>query len=175
MDDGAHLGRVGEATAALARLRAVVAYLGEDDHFGWWPTSFLSATGQRVLAFNFPRTALSAGVNAATHSARRLHDERIGTAGAYHLFRLPFELESRIHNYLLATAAEAFASLVESREVAMDALRTLSGDETKAGVGPVRVSSAARMMHRPSLRRTAACYAHAFVGDAQAFPYFTSD
>lgn len=160
---------------ALARLRVLVAYLGEKDQFSWWPTSFLSPTGRRFLAFNFPRTTLSAGVRAASHAAMRLHDERIGRQGAFHLFRLPHALEREVHARLAGRGADAFASLLDDRDAALDGLGGLAEEEVKEAVGPVRVSSVARLLHRPSVRKAAAVYHRAFTDGAPSFPYYTKE
>jgi len=98
--------------ATLVALRVLVAYLGEKDQFGWWSTSFLSVTGRRFLELNFPRTLLSAGVTAASDAAKDLHDQRIGHAGAFHLFRLPHGLEQDVHRYLGAEAAGGLGGLI---------------------------------------------------------------
>lgn len=159
--------------AVLARLRALVAYLGEAEQFDWWRTSFLSPTGLRLLEYNFPRTRLSAGVVAASHAAKRLHDERIASTGAHHLFRLPHDLEVRIHGYLVGDGTAEVADMLTSRDAALAAMRLSAQSEERTGVGPVRISTIGRISHRPSLRKVAATYLHAFdVGDT-AFPYFT--
>lgn len=164
-----------DPVCVLARLRALVAYLGEADQFGWWRTSFLSATGRRFLAYNFPRTVLSAGVTAASHAARQLHDHGIATSGAHHLFRLPHELEVRVHDYLVGDGRAELPPLIDDREAAMQALASLGEGESKAGVGPLRIASTARVTHRPSLRKIAAAYAAAFGTADPVFPYFTNE
>lgn len=164
-----------DPVTALARLRAVVAYLGEADQLGWWRTSFLSPTGRRLLEYNFPRTVLSAAVAAASHAARQLHDKTIATSGAHHLFRLPHDLEVRVHGYLVGEGASRLSGVLVSREAALEALVGASEGETGAGVGPRRISTTGRITHRPSLRKTAACYAAAFGGSDRVFPYFSND
>lgn len=168
----------GDSAAVLARLRALVAYLGEAGQFGWWRTSFLSPTGRRYLEFNFPRTVLSAAVTAASHAARQLHDRSIATSGAHHLFRLPHDLEVRVHAHLVEHGSGNLLALIESRGAALEALVDLAnGDGSRAGVGPFRVAATSRITHRPSLRRMASAYAGAFAGaDCDpVFPYFTDE
>ncbi len=72
-----------------AKLRALVAYLGESASPKWWDTAYLNDVGKKYLIINFPRTSLAAGVNGAGLAAKRLHDERIGRTRVYHLFRFP--------------------------------------------------------------------------------------
>ena len=85
----------------LITLRTIVGFLGENPQFCWWDTNFLSQTGLQFLAINFPRSAFSAGCNSVTEAAKRLHDERIGKSGVYHLFRFPTYSEESIHRHLL--------------------------------------------------------------------------
>jgi len=165
----------GDPVGTLARLRALVGYLGERDQCGWWPTFFLSPTGRRYLAYNFPRTTLSAAVQAATYAAMRLHDQRIGRQGAFHLFRLPYGVEKNVHARLCGPDAAALAELIEGPERALAELGAEAGEEGANGVGPLRVSKTARMLHRPSLRKVAAVYHRAFGEGVQSFPYYTRE
>ena len=156
-------------------MRVLVAYLGEHDQFAWWPTSFLSSTGRRFLAYNFPRTTLSAGVQAASHAAMRLHDERIGRQGAFHLFRLPHALEREVHAQVAGRGADAFAASLVDRDAALTELGVLGAQETKEAVGPIRVTTVARILHQSSITKVATVYHRAFTDDAPSFPYYTKD
>jgi len=154
-------------------LRVAVAYLGEKDQFGWWSTSFLSVTGRRFLALNFPRTQLCAGVTAVTQLAKGLHDQRIGQAGAFHLFRLPHGLEQDLHRLLTADSATRFAELIGGRESALTLLDVVAEGEGGGGAGAVRAAGLGQLTQRPSLRKVAAGYRDAFAAGYQTFPYFT--
>ena len=101
----------------LAELRILCAYLGEHAQFDWWPTAFFAPTGLKFLEYNFPRTIVSAAVHSVTHAAKQLHDQRIGTAGSYHLFRLPHDLEQDVHNVILQAPKESFSPLLSSTTV----------------------------------------------------------
>ena len=160
---------------ALANLRVLVAYLGEKDHFDWWPTSFLSSTGRRFLEYNFPRTVLSAGVSSVAQAAKELHDQRIGRADAFHLFRLPHALEQDVHALLATESGNGFAELVSSREQALAKLTELAEEEDVTAQGPVRVAGLRQLTHRPSIRKAAAHYRSAFEGGLQTFPYFAAE
>jgi len=157
----------------LAMLRVAVAYLGEKDQFGWWPTTFLSVTGQRFLELNFPRTLLSAGVTAVTQLAKGLHDESIGQAGAFHLFRLSHGLEQEVHRLLVADSASRFVELISGREPALKFLDAVAEGEGGGGQGAVRAAGLGQLTHRPTLRKVAASYRDAFVTGYQTFPYLT--
>lgn len=156
----------------LAMLRVAVAYLGEKDQFGWWPTSFLSVTGRRFLELNFPRTQLSAAVTAVTQLAKGLHDESIGQAGAFHLFRLSHGLEQEVHRLLVADSASRF-ELISGREPALKFLDAVAEGEGGGGQGAVRAAGLGQLTHRPTLRKIAASYRDAFVTGYQTFPYLT--
>jgi hypothetical protein len=156
----------------LAILRVVVAYLGEKDQFGWWPTAFLSTTGRRFLELNFPRTLVSAGVTSVTQLAKGLHDQRIGQAGAFHLFRLPHGLEQYLHGLLAADAGQRFVELISGRDPALQLLDAVAEGESGCGAGALRVSGFSQLTHRPTLRKVAASYRDAFLGGYQAYPYF---
>ena len=161
--------------SAIVRLRVLVGYLGEKDQFAWWPTTFLSTTGRRFLEFNFPRTVLSAGVGSVSEVAKELHDERIGRSGVFHLFRLPHALEQDVHAFLAGESRNELMHLIEDRKSALGALQELAEGEGKCAQGPVRVSSLGQLTHRPSIRKAAACYRHAFEQGYLSFPYFTAE
>jgi hypothetical protein len=160
---------------ALAKLRLLVAYLGESDQYDWWRTSFLSPTGRRYLEFNFPRTVLSAGINSVSHAAKELHDRRIGRNGVFHLFRLPHGIEQDLHFLLAGDFKDELDELINGRDHALKALGELAEGEKLQSEGPTRISAIGQMTHRPSLRRLAACYLWAFESGKQTFPYFTGE
>jgi hypothetical protein len=161
--------------APLLKLRVLVAYLGEKDQYGWWPTSFLSPTGRRFLEFNFPRTVLSAGIGSVSQAAKALHDQRIGRRGVFHLFRLPHALEQDIHALLATGSEHNFVDLISGQEHALEKLGEIADSEASTGQGPVRVSGLGQLTHRPSVRKVAACYLDAFSQEHQTFPYFTTE
>lgn len=157
----------------LVTVRLLCAYLGEAEQFGWWRTSFLSPTGRRYLEFNFPRTVLSAGLNSAAQAAKELHDRRIGRTGIFHLFRLPHDVEHDIHRLLASELKANLNALIKDRDFAMKSLGELAESERVEVEGPLYISSVVQLIHRPSLRKLAACYFSAFKNGKQAFPYFT--
>lgn len=158
----------------VLRMRVSVARLGETAQHAWWKTGFLNPTGRGYLNLIFPRTALSAGIIAASSAACRLHDERIGRGRVAHLFRLPQSLERGLHDALRDFAEEEASSLC-SEEGALDFLeQTAQGAEkTEYSQGPIRIGLVADLGRRASLSRMAAAYLEAFRSDRPAFPYFT--
>lgn len=125
----------------FAVLRLLVSYLGEAHMAGWWQTSCLDETGRQYLEMNFPRSALSAGVHTAGAAAQRVHDDRIGKARVFHLFRLPYRFEDHIHAWLLNSDQDALWSRITDKDVAKANLRELSGRAVQAPEGPVKVGS----------------------------------
>ena len=108
-----------EIMKKLNQIRLLVGFLGEKSQFNWWDTNFLSPTGLQFLSINFPRSYFSAGVNSVTTAAMRLHDERIGKGGVYHLFRLPSAVEETIHGELLQMYSSEMESMISNKDTAL--------------------------------------------------------
>lgn len=153
-------------------LRALVGFLGEKTQAGWWDTGFLNATGQRFLAVTFPRTALAAGVASVTEAARRLHDERIGKGGVFHLFRLPLPAEESLHQALQQGGFESLQASLQDRDAALAALRRYARDGLRAPAGPVQVGTGKNMLTAFAIEELAKHYHDAFTRGIQTFPYF---
>jgi hypothetical protein len=58
---------------------------------------FILTASRSFLLPVFPRTALLAQHHGVVPAASRAPDEHVGTGAAYHLFRLPEDLEHGIH------------------------------------------------------------------------------
>ena len=71
----------------------------------YWDSKGLNSTAQSDLSFVFPRTSHLASVTHAKELAREHHDATTRESGVYHLFRLPVEIESSIHSYLLENSS----------------------------------------------------------------------
>ena len=157
----------------LIRLRALVGYLGEDDQFGWWDTSFLSDTGQRFLERPFPRSAFTAGLHSVTIAAQRLHDESIGKGRVEHLFRLPSAKEREVAEALRDIDPEPLLESVGNRETALSELDEMSR-AVSATKGAVRVGRREDLLTSDGLGRVAGYYHQAFSTGETVFPYFTN-
>lgn len=157
----------------LATLRAVVGFLGEKDQAGWWPSTFFAAGSNAFLAPVFGRTQTLAQCTAVTQAAALVHDERIGVGHVYHLFRLPEDVEQRIHAALhepelIAKVGEAVAD----RDGAIDFLREFVGSTTGAGVGPTRVGDLDDLRSTERWRDVAAQYVRGADSGVEVYPYF---
>lgn len=158
----------------LALIRAVVGFLGEKSQYGWWDTNFLSDSGQEFLKIIFPRSAVSAGCNAAAEAAKRLHDERIGRGGVYHLFRLPSSIEEAIHRQILAEPDDIYL-LLNSEDIALDFLKRLSSSVKDVSVGPIQVGTEKQILTSKSFENISSHYFYAFQSSTMCFPYFVGD
>jgi hypothetical protein len=158
----------------LTFLRTLVGYLGEREQFGWWQSSFFSPSSAAFLSPVFPKTynlTRSAGV---TQAASLVHDERIGVGQAYHLFRLPEELEQRLHHRFHDQVFwQEIAPHLTSKDAAMIYLRTLADTPGKSDTGPVRIGDLHALHQATSWPGMAAAYLHAFQSDTQTYPYFS--
>lgn len=160
--------------ANLARLRLIVGYLGEKKQCDWWNTGFLDTTGQRYLQVLFPRTTISAGLRSTGEAARTVHDARIGKVGAYHLFRLPVEVEDRLESYFTVDTLREWMPDLGSKEAALAALDALAQNRLDAPEGPVQVGSADKILRKDSLSELAAHYYSAMSKGRTCYPYFAA-
>lgn len=159
----------------IIKLRAFVGYLGEKSQHSWWDTNFLSETGRQFLSINFPRSSFSAGVNSVSTAARRLHDERIGKGGVYHLFRLPIAIEENLHGMLLDFNVDVIIPDLSDTNAAMDRLEQFMGNGVSAPAGPVQIGTMKNILNNFSIQELAAHYLDAFNNKKQCFPYFSAE
>ena len=159
----------------LIQLRTIVGYLGEKDQYDWWDTNFLSPTGLQFLSINFPRSSFSAGVNSVTTAAMRLHDERIGKGGVYHLFRLPSAVEETIHGELLQMDPAEIKEMISNKDTALKSIEILLSTKATVPEGPVQVGRLKNIMTRFAVSELAMHYYDAFKNGKHCFPYFTTD
>jgi hypothetical protein len=161
------------------RLRALVLALGESVDPAWWKTGFLNETGLRFLERLFPRTYFRAAIHSAGKAASDVHDQAVGRAGVYHLFRLPESLETEIYRTPPDSDADFSTNLrtvLGQKEKLMDMLSAICSDEEKETVhGAKRIGTDNDLMNAESYRKTAAIYFHAFITGKPVFPYFASD
>lgn len=158
----------------LTDLRAVVGYLGEHDQFDWWPSSFFVTGSSAFLSPVFPRTQTLAQVTGVSRAAARSHDERIGVGHAYHLFRLPEEMEQSLHRRLgEGETNQTVRSLVAERETALAWLREMAQGDASQEVGPVRVGATHAVYALEQWPIVAGYYWRGFTGGSQTYPYFS--
>ncbi len=156
----------------IAQIRVLVAYLGEKEQYFWWETSFLGEIGIEYLKLNFPRTAFLAGVTSVTEAASKLHNERIGKGMVYHLFRLPFNIEERIHEILRYMKDEKAKQLISAKEDSLEILKGFIDSTVDAPEGPVQIGTTPNIISEFSVGELSKHYANAFQEDKKTFPYF---
>lgn len=159
----------------LAALRAVVGYLGEKGHYGWWPCSFFGPGSSAFLAPVFGRTAALAQYTAVANAAARVHDEFLGIGNTHHLFRLPEDMEQDIHACLAdPQRRQPLAALVASREAALGFLRqaALPVQPVQPVAGPTLAGDSKALRTEGAWRQVAGLYAAAFDAGSRIYPYF---
>jgi hypothetical protein len=161
----------------LATKRTVIGYLGERGQFGWWQSSFFTNGSDSFLSPVFARTQFLAQYSGVSHAARLVHDERIGVGHVYHLFRLPEEMEQRIHHVLNSSELERMIKkIISSKESAINYLRNNSaeGHNTKA-MGPTRVGGIKSLNDGKLWSIVCGRYLHAFENQLEIFPYISDN
>lgn len=163
--------------ARLISVRYIVGALGEAESPPWWRSEATTQGGGRLLQRLFPRTLPFARLEMACRAAARRHDERIGRAGVYHLFRLTQDLESAILSH-----AHRQPPSLQLDEVALGNgdipnllrfLRSLSVLDVPLGAqGPISSGNVSGLVQPETLGRLCALYLAAFQGGWQVYPYF---
>lgn len=157
----------------IIKLRALVGFLGEEDQFEWWDTSFMDSTGQRFLERSFPRDPFQAGLHSVTVAARKLHDESIGKGDVAHLFRLPHAREQRLAE-MLRKLEVSLQEELSSQENALEALKE-TAVEVPDAVGAVQIGSGLTLTSESSVAAMAGHYYRGFTNGHTIFPYVTSE
>ena len=159
----------------ITQLRVLVATLGESASPPWWKTTFLSEAGLRLTGRIFPRSYLSAAVNAVSQVARRDHDERIGKGRRYHLFRLQPPLERSIQTALTEPAMieRLRAVLALGQEGLLEELSKLVGTaRVKGREGPALMGPVRALWESGGVGELAAMYRSAFREKTVVHPYY---
>ena len=156
----------------IAQLRLAVGLLGEKAANGWWATSFLEASSRSFLDPVFARTSLLAQFHGVTEAARRVHDARL-SAGSFHLFRLPEELEQDLHTLVLAWSRAGETPVPVNESAAAAFLAELADGEGADSPGPRMLGPAGALSTESAWRQAAAVYRDAFSKGFQSFPYFS--
>lgn len=162
--------------AKLLQLRLAAGFLGEQDQLAWWPTSFLAPASKSFLEPVFVTTHLQAQYHGVTEAARRVHDDHL-SAGSFHLFRLPEELEQVLFE-TIKREGEFVAGWLRtaSHDGALEVLQSISGlTRDFAPEGPVLVGNKGDILKPEVLATVAGAYERAFVNGTQAFPYFLGE
>jgi hypothetical protein len=156
---------------SYGKLRIVVGYLGEKSHSNWWSTSFFDKFSQTFLEPVFPRTLHLSKYNGVRQAACCLHDKFIGVGNAFHLFRLPEEVEQDLQQLVLSAPEEWF-NVISNRDIAMNTLLELAGECIQVEEGPKAVGELSDLYHQRGFKKLAQNYLGAFEQQVCCFPYF---
>ncbi len=158
----------------LAILRTLVGYLGEQNQYGWWQSSFFGPGSKAFLAPVFGKTQLLAQCNGVTRAAALIHDERIGVGHVYHLFRLPEDMEQSLHQALHdPVLTSKIGYLVTDQATALTELRSMRNPSPAEGIGPTRIGTIQQLRSFEQWAVAAAHYVRAFEHSIQIYPYFS--
>lgn len=156
----------------LARLRVVVANLGEASLPPWWQTQFTTPVGLDFSTYNFVHSHVSAAINGAAVAARSIHDERIGRKGTRHLFRFDGGLERAVHRHILEADQGELEAMIRDRDSAMTVLAGLCRQRVDAPEGPVQIGILGKEEEDEAVAELAAHYLSGFESGRPVFPYF---
>jgi hypothetical protein len=158
----------------LALLRTAIGYLGEREQYAWWQSSFFNPASRAFLTPVFARTQLLAQYAGVTQAATIVHDERIGVGHVYHLFRLPEDLEQRMHRLLHDPAiGERTTTLVANKDAALAFLSQQAEYGGSTSIGPTRIGPTKDLLSARSWSMAASCYLDGFNLNHEIYPYFT--
>lgn len=152
----------------LVRLRTCVAFLGEKDQQSWWPSAFLSRSGEAFLNPVFPKTSVLARVSGASVAAQVTHDEHIGVGDVFHLFRLPENVEHDISQSLTKDAS--IMESIKSEDYAYTSLQELAYGESTQGMGPLLLDQSE--VNQTVISQMAAAYLTGFKNTQTVYPYY---
>jgi hypothetical protein len=163
------------AIRTIATLRSAVGFLGERGEAGWWPSGFFAAGSGAFLAPVFGRTQTLAQCTGVTRAATIVHDERIGVGHVYHLFRLPEDIEQRIHAALHEPdLVRAIGEVVSSRNRALGYLREQAGSVGNTSAGPTWAGDLQALRSPAAWRGVAALYLQGVESGVETYPYFAN-
>lgn len=156
----------------LLQIRLLILALGQNDAANWWACTFLNSAGGRFLTTPFPRSGFWAAFHASSLAAARHHDERIGTGGTVHLFRLGQEIEIQLRDKVLRDGWRPDFEPSSTREILLGHLKKIAQQPDKTPpAGPVRVSDRNRFTSSKMLEQVAGLYLSAFETGIQVLPY----
>lgn len=156
----------------ILKLRVAIGFLGEDAQFGWWNSSFFSATASSFLTPVFPRTQFLSQAEGVRAAAAKLHDERIGVGQVFHLFRLTEELEQSLHQMLHdQDHCQNLGTLIQSKDAAMKFLQENYSGSKQKSLGPIMVGDIADIISKPTVEAVGKEYLRGFEAESPVFPF----
>lgn len=161
---------------SFVKLRSVIGFLGEETQYSWWISAFFTPHSPAFLNPVFTRTPNLARYSGVTESAARVHDERIGVGRVYHLFRLPEDMEQRLH--IVAQGDGVWAEIqqyLDSCNAALAYLRQMASEPAGyAEGGPTRIGNIEDVRQSQVSSLLAARYLTGFEHNLPTYPYFAN-
>lgn len=155
----------------LFAMRTLVGFLGERAQYGWWPTAFYESSSRLFLEPVFAKTTHLSQYHGVVEAARRLHDEHL-SAGSYHLFRLPEEVEQDLHWFAQdGEEGTLIEQVLKSQSAALEALSQLASKDRSSKLGPVLIGGIDDLKAPNTLQTIAAAYQEAFTENTKIYPY----
>ncbi|MGI8544543.1 MAG: BrxE family protein [Aridibacter sp.] len=153
-------------------LRLLIGFSGEKAE--WWSTNFFTESYESFLQPVFPKATRLARYHGVIEAARRVHDDLVGVGNAYHLFRLPENIEQDLHQTLVQKQADKdFFGGFNSQESAFKLLQEFSDGEGIANEGPILIGKTNTISTEKSVQLLSQLYLSAFQKGIISFPYFT--
>jgi hypothetical protein len=163
----------GNNRSALLHVRLLVGFLGEANQYGWWRTSFYQPSSHHFLDPIFPRTATLVQYHGVVEAARLNHDENL-SAGTYHLFRLPEEVEQDLHALMQEITRQGTNGDLQDTASALAALKSAARAGTALTVGPTTVGNIQDLKSPDTLQHIAGVYTMAFERGVKSYPYLVN-
>lgn len=158
-------------------LRSVIACLGEQPELNWWRSRATTDSGRAMLSLLFPRTVNVGAITLAWQAARREQDRRLGSAGAFHLFRLPTTTEDQLQRLLHEPdLGMGLTESIATFDLALRALRDFGAVDSAPAIeaGPRHFGSIVSVERSErTLREIAAIYLAGVEQRVQVLPYFS--
>lgn len=144
-------------------LRSLIGYLAEKKV--WWETNFFDTSSLNFLSYSFPKLTRERN-DFYLYSTKYLIDNEVGS-NYYHLFRLPLQIEEKLHKTQYIGNEVSFTNIDEALKI----LRGISEDLLiEPNEGPINVGSS-ELIDKDTIQTIAAHYLSAFEKDYKVHPY----
>ena len=155
----------------IIEIRTAVGLLGEKASDVWWKSKWFDSNANTFLSPIFGKKVHLAIYQGILEAARKVHDEKIGLGKVYHLFRLPEELELRLHSLIIEENCPIIKNMMDE-VVAMETLSKFSRNEVEKQIGPLWIGSPGELKNSRWLNKASSYYKKSFKDSFKTFPYF---
>lgn len=157
----------------IVSLRLIIGYLGEKEQFNWWNCSFLSKSSDSFLSPVFVRTTFLAKYNGVKEAVSKVHDEHVGLGDIYHFFRLPENIEQKLHQFINNNKlAETIYESIIDKDKAFQKLKQNDPVSDTMSEGPIAICNVEEIVKTDIIDNIAGMYYIAFKTNKKVYPYF---